>query len=166
MKNSIVLILLLLITACGYHLRGSIQLPEVLKKIYVQDASSQLTDAIDQVFSGASGEVVSSAAKAGIILKVVNEDYRRRTVSVNSSGYSNEYELVYRLSYVFLDKQGNIIAPKQTASASRSYYNSQDSNVLIAKGNEEDSLRKEVYVQVVREVVNRARAALKNKYVD
>jgi len=158
--------LFLLITACGYHLRGSIQLPEVLKKIYVRGASSQLTDAIDQVFSGAEGKIVSSAAKASVILKIINEDYQRRTVSINSSGYSNEYELVYRLSYVFLDKQGNLIAPKQTVSASKSYYNSQNSDVLIAKGNEEDSLRKEVYVQAVRELVNRARSALKSAYVD
>jgi len=165
-KNSSVLLLFLLMTACGYHLRGSIQLPEVLKKIYVQGASSPLTDAINQVFSGASGKLVSSSAKAGMILKVINEDYQRRTVSVNASGYSNEYELVYRLSYVLLDKQGTIIVPKQTVSASKSYYNSQNSNVLIAKANEEASLRKEVYVQAVRELVNRARAVLKNKYVD
>jgi len=153
--------LMLLLTACGYHLRGAIQLPEALQKIYVRGASAELTNAIARTFRSASGELVATAAEAGMILNVINEDYQRRTISIDSSGYSNEYDLVYRLTFDLLDNQGAVLISAQTIEVSKSYFNEQSSNTLLSKGNEEGVLRKELYSQAVRSVIDRARAELK-----
>lgn len=153
--------LMLLLTACGYHLRGAIQLPEALQKIYVRGASAELTNAIARTFRSASGELVATAAEAGMILNVINEDYQRRTISIDSSGYSNEYDLVYRLTFDLLDNQGVVLISAQTIEVSRSYFNEQSSNTVLSKGNEEAVLRKELYSQAVRSVIDRARAELK-----
>jgi len=160
-KNSVVFMLMFLLTACGYHLRGAIQLPEALQKIYVRGASAELTNAIATTFRSASGELVATAAEAGMILNVINEDYQRRTISIDSSGYSNEYDLVYRLTFDLLDNQGAVLISAQTIEVSKSYFNEQNSNTVLSKGNEEDVLRKELYSQVVRSVIDRARAELK-----
>ncbi len=160
-KNSVVFMLMLLLTACGYHLRGAIQLPEALQKIYVRGASAELTNAIARTFRSASGELVATAAEAGMILNVINEDYQRRTISIDSSGYSNEYDLVYRLTFDLLDNQGAVLISAQTIEVSRSYFNEQSSNTVLSKGNEEAVLRKELYSQAVRSVIDRARAELK-----
>jgi len=160
-KNSVVFMLMLLLTACGYHLRGAIQLPEALQKIYVRGASAELTNAIARTFRSASGELVATAAEAGMILNVINEDYQRRTISIDSSGYSNEYDLVYRLTFDLLDNQGAVLISAQTIEVSKSYFNEQSSNTLLSKGNEEGVLRKELYSQAVRSVIDRARAELK-----
>lgn len=153
--------LMLLLTACGYHLRGAIQLPEALQKIYVRGASAELTNAIARTFRSASGELVATAAEAGMILNVINEDYQRRTISIDSSGYSNEYDLVYRLTFDLLDNQGAVLISAQTIEVSKSYFNEQSSNTVLSKGNEEAVLRKELYSQAVRSVIDRARAELK-----
>jgi len=160
-KNSVVFMLMLLLTACGYHLRGAIQLPEALQKIYVRGASAELTNAIARTFRSASGELVATAAEAGMILNVINEDYQRRTISIDSSGYSNEYYLVYRLTFDLLDNQGAVLISAQTIEVSKSYFNEQSSNTVLSKGNEEAVLRKELYSQAVRSVIDRARAELK-----
>jgi len=160
-KNSVVFMLMLLLTACGYHLRGAIQLPEALQKIYVRGASAELTNAIARTFRSASGELVATAAEAGMILNVINEDYQRRTISIDSSGYSNEYDLVYRLTFDLLDNQGAVLISAQTIEVSKSYFNEQSSNTVLSKGNEEAVLRKELYSQAVRSVIDRARAELK-----
>ncbi len=160
-KNSIVFMLMLLLTACGYHLRGAIQLPEALQKIYVRGASAELTNTIARTFRSASGELVATAAEAGMILNVINEDYQRRTISIDSSGYSNEYDLVYRLTFDLLDNQGVVLISAQTIEVSKSYFNTQSSNTVLSKGNEEAVLRKELYSQAVRSVIDRARAELK-----
>jgi len=160
-KNSVVFMLMLLLTACGYHLRGAIQLPEALQKIYVRGASAELTNAIARTFRSASGELVATAAEAGMILNVINEDYQRRTISIDSSGYSNEYDLVYRLTFDLLDNQGAVLISAQTIEVSKSYFNEQSSNTVLSKGNEEAVLRKELYSQAVRSVIERARAELK-----
>mgnify|MGYP003863238727 FL=1 len=153
--------LMLLLTACGYHLRGAIQLPEALQKIYVRGASAELTNAIARTFRSASGELVATAAEAGMILNVINEDYQRRTISIDSSGYSNEYDLVYRLTFDLLDNQGAVLISAQTIEVSKSYFNEQSSNTVLSKGNEEAVLRKELYSLAVRSVIDRARAELK-----
>ncbi len=160
-KNSVVFMLMLLLTACGYHLRGAIQLPEALQKIYVRGASAELTNAIARTFRSASGELVATAAEAGMILNVINEDYQRRTISIDSSGYSNEYDLVYRLTFDLLDNQGAVLISAQTIEVSKSYFNEQSSNTVLSKGNEEAVLRKELYSLAVRSVIDRARAELK-----
>lgn len=160
-KNSSILMLMFLLTACGYHLRGAIQLPEALQKIYVRGASVELTNAIATTFRSASGEVVATAAEAGMILNITNEDYQRRTISIDSSGFSNEYNLVYRLTFDLLNNQGRVLIAAQTIEVSTSYFNTQSSNTVLSKGNEEEVLRKELYSQAVRSVIDRARAELK-----
>ncbi len=160
-KNSVILMLIFLLTACGYHLRGAIQLPEGLKQIYVRGASAELANAIATTFRSASGELVATAAEAGMVLNVINEDYQRHTLSIDSSGYSNEYDLVYRLTFDLLDKQGVALISAQTIEVSKSYFNTQSSNTVLSKGNEEAVLRKELYTQAVRSVIDRARAELK-----
>ena len=151
----------LLLSACGYHLRGALQLPEAMKKIYVSGASAELSAAIAYTFRSASGELVATPAEAGMILNVIKEDYQRRTISLSNEGYSNEYELIYRLTFDLLDKNGDELVTKQTVESSKSYYNEQSSDTLISKDNEEAMLREELYTQAVRSVVERARAALK-----
>jgi len=153
--------LMFLLTACGYHLRGAIELPEALQKIYVRGASAELTNVIATTFRSASGELVATAAEAGMILNIINEDYQRRTISIDSSGYSNEYDLVYRLTFDLLDNQGVVLIAAQTIEVSKSYFNEQSSNTVLSKGNEEAVLRKELYNQAVRSVIDRARAELK-----
>jgi len=160
-KNSVVFTLMFLLTACGYHLRGAIQLPEALQKIYVRGASAELTNAIATTFRSASGELVATVEEAGMVLNVINEDYQRRTISIDSSGYSNEYDLVYRLTFDLLDKHGTTFVSAQTIEVSKSYFNTQSSFTVLSKGNEEAVLREELYSQAVRLVINRAKAKLK-----
>ncbi|MDF1583030.1 MAG: LPS assembly lipoprotein LptE [Methyloprofundus sp.] len=160
-KKSVVLMLMFLLTACGYHLRGAIELPEALQKIYVRGASAELSNAIAATFRSASGELVATVAEAGMILNVINEDYQRRTISIDSSGYSNEHDLVYRLTFDLLDNQGAVLISAQTIEVSKSYFNTQSSDTVLSKGNEEAVLRKELYSQAVRSVIDRARAELK-----
>ncbi len=129
--------------------------------MYVRGASRELTTAIEQVFRSTSGGLVNKAADAGMILNVIDEDYRRKTISISSSGYSNEYELIYRLTFDLIDKQSNELVSAQTIEVSQSYFNEQSSNTVLSKENEERVLRKELYIKAVRSVIERARAELK-----
>jgi len=163
-KISVLFAVVFLLSACGYHLRGAIELPEELQKMYVRGASKELTEAIKQAFRSTSGELVNNVADAGMILNVIDEEYRRRTVSISSSGYSNEYELTFRLVFDLIDKQGNELVSAQTIEVSQAYFNEQSSNTVLSKENEERVLRKELYIKAVRSVIERARAELKKSF--
>lgn len=154
---------LLMLTACGYHLRGAIDLPEALKKMYVRDASPELSAAIERTFRETAGELVANPEDAGVILNVLDEYYQRRTVSLRSTGYSNEYELIYRLTFDLLDAEGNELVSNQTIEVMELYYNAQRSETFLSKNNEEIILRREMYEEAVRSMIQRARAELRKK---
>ena len=160
-KVSIIFSLFFLLSACGYHLRGAIDLPEELQKMYVRGASSRLSEAMQQAFRSTSGELVKHASEAGMILNVINEDYKRQTISIDNSGYSNEYVLIYRLTFDLIDSHGNELVSAQTVEVRQTYFNQQSSNIVLSKENEEKTLRKELYIKAVGSVIDRARAELK-----
>ena len=163
-RSSMVFIALLMLTACGYHLRGAIELPEALKKMYVKGASPELSAAIERTFRVTAGELVSSREQAGMILNVLDEYYQRRTISLSSTGFSNEYELIYRLTFDLVDREGSVLVSNQNIEVMQSYYNAQSSETLLSKDNEEIVIRRELYEEAVRSVIQRARAELKKKF--
>ncbi len=160
-KFSTLVSFILLLTACGYHLRGAIDLPESLQKMYVRGASSELSEAIDQVFRSTKGELVNNPADAGMILNVIDENYQRRAVSLSGTGYTNEYDLVYRVVFDLIDKNGNVLVAAQTVEVNQAYFNQQSSNTVLGKENEERVLRKELYSKAVRSIIERSRAELR-----
>lgn len=159
-KNIILLTLLLFISACGYQLRGSIELPEGLKNIHLQGASSQLRKSIQKTLRSSGGELVDEMGQAGLVVQVVKEEMDRRVLSLSSTGRASEYEVIYSLEYNLLDGEGNTLSETQKVEMSKDYFNNQEE--LLGKDNEEQVIREELYRKSVQAVVNRARAVLEN----
>lgn len=157
-KKAVILGLALLLSACGYHLRGAIQLPENMKSVYVEGSSGALLDQFKQAMKSSSSTLSSSRTGAGIVIKIANEEFNRRSLSLSSSGKSNEFELEYRMDYEFTNAKDALLMEKQTVDIRREYYN--DQTVVIAKENEENVIRNEMYQQAVQAILNRARAVL------
>ncbi len=157
-KKAVILGMALLLSACGYHLRGAFQLPENMKSIYIEGSSVALLEQFKQVMKTSSANLSSSRTGAGIVIKVANEEFNRRAVSLSSRGKSNEFELEYRLDYEFANAKDALLAEKQTVEIRREYYN--DQTAVIAKENEENVIRNEMYLQAVQTILNRARVVL------
>ncbi|MCF7965659.1 MAG: hypothetical protein K9L79_08995 [Methylobacter tundripaludum] len=150
----------LLLSACGYHLRGAIQLPENMKSIYVEGGSGALLEQFKQVMKASSTQLSNSRAGAGIVIKIFNEDFNRRVLSLSTRGKSNEFELNYRLDYEFANAKDVTLMERQSVDIRRDYYN--DQQYVIAKDNEEAGIRNEMYQQAVQTIVNRARVVLES----
>jgi LPS-assembly lipoprotein len=161
MKKCGVLIMVLLITACGYHLRGTFDLPAGLKKIYLQGGSAPLRDQFNKTLEGSSGQLVNSADEADITVRVFDADIKQRGVSLSAGGRSNEFELHYRLEYELRDSANKILLAREPLDIRREYFNDQQD--IIAKDNEEGVIRNEMYQQAVRGILNRMRAVLEAK---
>jgi LPS-assembly lipoprotein len=157
-KKAVIVVVALLLSACGYHLRGAFALPAAMKSIYLEGGSGQLRDQFKQVMASSSGQLASSRQGAGMVVRVLNEETNRRTVSLSSRGKSNEFELYYRLEYELANAGNALLMERQPIEIRREYYNDQQD--VMAKENEEKVIRDEMYQQVVRTIVNRARAVL------
>ena len=157
-KKAAILVMALLVGSCGYHLRGAFQLPENMKSVYVEGGSPQLREQFKRVMTSSSGQIVDSRSGAGIVIKIFDEDFNRRVLSLSSRGKTNEFELYYRLDYELANVGDALLMERQPVEIRRDYYN--DQQFMIAKDNEETMIRNEMYQQAVHTIVNRARVVL------
>lgn len=164
MKQASRMVLIAVLAAmvgCGYHLRGSIEMPEALKSLYVFGSSPPLQTEILSMMKASKGKIVGSPNDAGVVVKVLKEEMRSRVLSIGSTGKSSESELEYYLRFQFFDSKENALMDEQVIEISREFFN--DQTAVLAKGNEEQLIRTEIYKQVARMILARARIALDNQ---
>jgi LPS-assembly lipoprotein len=160
MAKNLVLIVSILLASCGFHMRGNMQLPEVMQNIYLENASSSLVAEVTKMLKFSNGKIVTSKQDAGVIIRIVNEQFRTISLSISSQGKTNEFELLYSLDFEILDAAGKILQPKKNMVITRSYFN--DQTQVLAKSNEDALLRIQIYQQAGSSIVDRARAALES----
>lgn len=160
-QKIVLIAVLCLLTACGYHMRGSIALPVALKNMYLFGASGALNAETKAVLKASDGKLATSPNDAGLVVKVLKEDFRRRVLSVGSTGKSSEMELNYYIRFQFYDNKENPLQEEQTIEISREFFN--DQTAILAKENEENMIQKEIYRQAVRMMMARAQAAVENQ---
>lgn len=153
------LTLLLLLQACGYHLRGVVDIPPEMKKVYVEGAGSALHKELRAALKASDGQLVASPEAAGIVIRVLRDDMRRRVLSLDQQGKATEFELNYSIDFLLLDSTGKILQEQQQVEINRDFFNDQVD--ILAKNNEEQIIRDEMYRQAVRTIVTRASAILK-----
>jgi LPS-assembly lipoprotein len=152
-------LLTLLLTACGYHLRGAVDLPSDLKAVYIEGASEPLRDQFRKAFESSTVKMVNTRAESGTVITVSNEESSKRALSLGSSGLANQYGLEYRFSYKVTDKNDKELVKPQPIEIRREYFNNQQ--LILAKDNEEIVIRNEMYQQAVRTMINQIQAGLK-----
>jgi LPS-assembly lipoprotein len=161
MNKWLILLMVLLLSACGYHLRGSYDVPQELKRIYLQGGSAKLREQFKKTLEGSSGQLVHAADAKAITIKMVEGELKQRGVSLSAGGRSNEFELSYHVDYEVLDFANKVLIAREPLDIKREYFNDQQD--IIAKDNEEGVIRNEMYQQAVRGMLNRIRAVLEKK---
>ncbi|MDQ7091431.1 MAG: hypothetical protein Q9M50_12500 [Methylococcales bacterium] len=159
-KPSFFLILFLFLTACGYQLRGAVELPEGMENLYLENASGPLRDEVRKALKFSKGQLVPSPKEAGVLIKILREEMRTRVLSVSSLGKANQFELIYSLIFSIHDSTGAVLLANQRVQSQRSYFNDQVD--VLAQTNEEQLIRNEMYSQASRSILIRARIAMEN----
>jgi LPS-assembly lipoprotein len=155
LNGLLVTVLLLSITACGFHLRGQAQLPPMLKTLYVQGVNTstgfglQLKRALEQN----NVEVLANYQQGSAVLTVLKNTIEQRVLSVGSSARASEYELNGLLRYQLSDPSGQIIKGPEDIEASRNYVF--DQTQVLAKGDEEVMLREQIHQQLIQNMLRR-----------
>lgn len=157
-KQITTLLLLGVLSACNYHLRGTAEVPEVLRNVFVQSASPVLQQSFKNSLQLVGGELIDAPDPKGVIVKVLDEKFDRRSLSLSSTGKASEFELVYGLTFEVMSFDGKVFMPRQKVEVKRDYFNDQQD--IMGKGTEENLIRQEMYDQAVRSVMDRGRALM------
>ncbi|WP_236994341.1 LPS assembly lipoprotein LptE [Methylomicrobium sp. RS1] len=161
MKKLFIVLLACWLSACGYHLRGTEQAAVKFKKVYLEGATEALREQFDEVLKLSSARLAKSAKEADLHIKVDDEKYNRRVVSLNFSGRSNQLELSYRLKFQLTGADNAPLPSNEPLLITREFFNDQQD--ILAKNNEEGVIRREMYRQAVRSILDRAKAQIQAK---
>ncbi|SDA82160.1 MULTISPECIES: LPS assembly lipoprotein LptE [unclassified Janthinobacterium] len=154
--------LTVLLSACGFHLRGSngsFMLPFATMYIGLPETSPLAIDLKRYIRAIGSTEVVDTKDGADAILDVLSDPERNRTktiLSLNSNGRVSEYQLGYSINFRVLDKAGNQLLAPTTISLNRpiTFNESQ----VLAKETEEAQLYRDMRNDLVQQIMRRLAA--------
>lgn len=135
----------LLLSGCGFHLRGAVPLPEVMARTAISGGDgSELYYEVENALLNAGAAVAESVEEASAVLILHSQRLERRVLSVDAAGRAAEYELVLRLVFSLRDQaDGRMLADNQRISVVRDF--AFDPDNVLAKGDEEAMLRSEMY---------------------
>jgi len=151
-------VLLLTLSACGFHLRGDVNLDARLGKIYIQGADryDPLVRELTQSLAATGAVVVEESKDATAVLQILKNSGSRRVLSVSSAGKVREYELYQTLEFKVGDTAGVELMAPQRLELTRAYLF--DKEDVLGKSNEEEMLRRDLRRDLVRLVMLRLEA--------
>ena len=150
------------ISACGYNLRGALDIPASVKSVSLVSTSySDLVNSISMSLDASGIKVQSIQDNSLFRINIQSEAFNRRQLTISTTGRVNEYELIYRISY-------QISAPKedsktQTITLYRDYV--YDENNVMGNTDREDSIKKEMVSTATTLIFNKLKASAK-KYIN
>jgi len=156
MRLLLLFTLLLSLTACGFHLRGSVQLPPELAEMALRDAS-QATDILPDLRRALKNEKIRLSEAAPLVLQLKTEQYGKRVLSVDSSGRAQEYGLSYTIRFSMQGENGAVWLIEQTVTESRDLRF--DANAVLGTASEETLLKTEMRRDAVLQILRRLQKA-------
>lgn len=157
---SAVLSLTVALSACGFRLRGNVELPPVLQDTYIASRNpyTGMARALRTQLDRAGANVVEQKELASAVLTVVRERSENRVLSVGSSGKATEYELFDEVVFALSDPKGKPLVERQTLRITRDLVF--DQNELLGKLSEAESIHRQMRENLARQVLMRIQAAM------
>jgi LPS-assembly lipoprotein len=154
MSMGLVLFMAVMLTACGFQLRGVSDLS--FKTLNIQGAKLTISKGLRQWVTTNGVRVVDDANKAEAFLELMTEIYEKRIRSLSGQGLVREFELNYRVTFRTRDASSTLWGPEQVVQVRRDF--SYNDTALLGKGEEEERLREDMRKDVIREIMRRLSA--------
>ena len=149
-----------LLAGCGFHLRGSVEIPPAYTPMFIQaPVGSPVRVAIEDQLSGSTVQLASSAAQAKLILRILSEGRSSWVAAVDASGKALAYELHYQVRFDAVGPDGKEKVSPQTLDLVRTFDNP-DVEVL-GKQLEEEMIYTDFAGDAADRILVRLRAVLR-----
>jgi LPS-assembly lipoprotein len=150
-----ILITIVLITACGFHLRGVVDIP--FKTIYVKDNKTPITQDVIRALKSNGVEVTKEIEKAEVAFEIMSDSNVKRILSLGGGGAAagavREFELLHVLTFRMRSGKSESWSKTQTIENRRDF--SFDDKEILAKTYEEAMLYDAMRQDAVRELIRR-----------
>ena len=154
-KYFITLLLVLLLSACGFHLRGIIDIPEWLNNVSIisRDGDKDLISKMKTQLEGYKIDVNPDPANAKYWLIINKSNVHQQIISIGASTNPRQYQLIMTTLFSLQTPKGQIIkAPKQVMVTRQLTVNN---NRILGSNEEETILLNEMHQDTVIQILNR-----------
>jgi LPS-assembly lipoprotein len=148
-------LLLLGLTACGFHLRDALLLPPDLGPLRVaaRDPDSALALALEQSLARAGATMAADGATDVATLNLVGERWGNTPISVDQFGRAQEFTLRYAAIFNLRRADGSDLVPQQAIELSRDYISVPTRS--IGTEGERETLAREMRRDMVASILRR-----------
>ena len=144
---------LFLLAGCGFHLRGEKELSPVLSTPYVNATDFEFKEDLTKAINRSGIRAVNDPEIASVIIDLASVKFDRQVLSINSRGQATGYTLTYQVFCRFVDRTGRVLASPARLKLSRTL--EYRSNQVLAKKQEEDTLRARMREDLVQQILRR-----------
>jgi LPS-assembly lipoprotein len=136
------------LTACGFHLRGSYNLPAEIKQLELRiSPSSPLSPPLREALQSAGVQLGGGDYTLGIM----EDKLSKQTTNTDSRAKAAEYTLYYQVSYRLKNSAGQAVSPERKLLLRRSYQ--YDTTAIVGKTAEEETLIRELYLDAAQQIL-------------
>jgi len=161
MKTRLLLICLMILTsACGFHMRGSQLTGFDVANIYINPAGApKLAKEVRSQLAGAGITLALSSEDASYIITLKEERFEKSVLSVSAAtGKVEEYQIVYKAKMDAAHADGKNIVQNDKIRSARDF--TFDENAVLGKFSEEEILHEDLVRRAASQVLRRLQALL------
>ena len=147
-------LLILSITACGFHLRGMMPTLQNLENIFIStpNEAKYLRLALERELKVYNVRICSTPNQAFYELIVDNVELQRQVSNISSSTTPRQYQLIYKVYFHVIDtKQSHTIIPAGKLTANRLV--TMNNERLLGSNYEQDFFVKEMQEELARQIL-------------
>jgi len=149
-KKLIAILLLIVISSCGFHLRGMTEIS--YKTISLEGKELSLTKNLKKILNTNKVAIVSSTENPELRVEFLSEESEKRILSLSGQGLVREFEIFYRVRYRIKASDSEIWSQENIIETRKDFTYS-DSN-LIGKEEEERQLNEAMRIEAITNLFN------------
>ena len=149
-KKLIALLMLLIISSCGFHMRGMTEIS--FKTISLEGKELSFIKDLKKVLNRNKVAIVSSTENPELRVELLSEESEKRILSLSGQGLVREFEIFYRVRYRVKTIDSEIWSQENIIETRRDFTYS-DSN-LIGKEEEERQLNEAMRNEAITNLFN------------
>lgn len=156
MKRLVLLLCFACLTACGFHLRGAIDVPAWLTNVALissEGENKELLNPLKTQLEGYKIKINPDPTRAQYWLIITHARYQQHITSVGASTNPRQYQLILNVGFMLQERKGKIIKPATELVVTRQLTVNND---LILGSNEEEAiLLREMRQDIILQMINR-----------
>jgi LPS-assembly lipoprotein len=140
---------LLLLSGCGFHMRGNYQLPATVGAVFIDvpGYDYDLRHRLQRTLASRGVRLVDEATAADAVLQIRNPRFATRVLSVGTDARVREHELRYTLGFELRRRDGTFLVAPQTVELLRDV--TYDETNVLGSQSEQSAGRLELQDQAV-----------------